>query len=205
MTTVITGDIIGSTISNDQKIWLEPLRKCLGNRGTEPEDWEIFRGDSFQIELKQEYQPLWFAIYLKATLKSLAARDVRLAIGLGEKTFTAKKVTESNGTAFIRSGQLFEKISKSKVTLAVNSGNSSIDEYLNTSIRLAQHIMDNWTKSSAEVVRIAMENPFSNQMEISKILKIRQSSVSERLKRAAYDEIGGLIKSFNRITSEELL
>ena len=199
MTTIITGDVIGSTKSNDQKIWLEPLRACLGKRGTEPENWEIFRGDSFQIELNPIFQPLWFAIYLKATLKATAERDVRLAIGVGEKTYAAKKITESNGSAFIRSGQLFEKISKSKVTLAVDSGNPDEDEHLNISFRLAQHIMESWTKSSAEAVKVTMENPKANQKELAQILKIGQSSFSERLKRAAYEEITDLVISYDKM------
>lgn len=76
-------------------------------------DWEIFRGDQFQLEVKNPENSLLVAIQIKALMKSLKL-DVRMSIGIGEKTHNSKKISESNGTAFINSGELFERLKKKK-------------------------------------------------------------------------------------------
>ena len=51
MTSVITGDIIKSGSFNNPEVWLKPLKEALTNTGIHKKYWEIFRGDSFQIEV----------------------------------------------------------------------------------------------------------------------------------------------------------
>ena len=53
---------------------------------------------------------------IKATLKGIKNLDVRMAIGIGKREFTAFNITESNGEAFIHSG---EKLESLKPDLAV--------------------------------------------------------------------------------------
>ena len=43
---VLTGDVIGSRNADPER-WLPALKASLGAWGSEPHDWEIFRGDSF--------------------------------------------------------------------------------------------------------------------------------------------------------------
>lgn len=59
-------------------------------------------------------------------------RDVRIAIGIGEKDFQAETVTASSGSASIRSGDCFERLKEKKRTLAVETGDRLRDEELNT-------------------------------------------------------------------------
>jgi hypothetical protein len=49
-------------------------------------------------------------LLLKATIKQHKALDVRMAIGIGTIDYTSNKVTESNGSAFIR--ECFEGLKK---------------------------------------------------------------------------------------------
>ena len=69
MTSIITGDIIES-----QKVkttdWIDDLKELLNHFGQEQNDWEIYRGDSFQIEIDDPKDALWAAIRIKAYLKS---------------------------------------------------------------------------------------------------------------------------------------
>lgn len=49
MIAVITGDIINSR-AEDVSLWMPVLKKELQKIGERPKDWEIYRGDSFQIK-----------------------------------------------------------------------------------------------------------------------------------------------------------
>ena len=50
MTAVLTGDIINSRKSKTPD-WLSSLKETLNKFGQEPKHWEIYRGDSFQLEI----------------------------------------------------------------------------------------------------------------------------------------------------------
>ena len=50
MTSVITGDIIGSRQQKSVH-WVEDLKKILSPFGQTPSQWEVYRGDEFQIEV----------------------------------------------------------------------------------------------------------------------------------------------------------
>ena len=52
MTSIITGDIINSRAIANPKHWMEPLKKVLSVYGNNPKAWEIYRGDSFQVEVR---------------------------------------------------------------------------------------------------------------------------------------------------------
>ena len=113
MIAVITGDITDSK-KIDPKIWLKPLKKELDNIGSSPKFWEIYRGDSFQLIISKPEDALTTAIKIKATLKAIQDIDARMAIGIGSRTHNAPKVTESNGSAFVHSGEKFEMLKKEK-------------------------------------------------------------------------------------------
>ncbi|MFT6866923.1 MAG: hypothetical protein ACJA08_001761 [Cyclobacteriaceae bacterium] len=48
MVAILTGDIINSRKS-DVIDWIGKLKKVLNQYGNTPKNWEIFRGDSFQL------------------------------------------------------------------------------------------------------------------------------------------------------------
>src|SRR5690606_2397160 len=99
MTSVITGDIIKSRNISNPELWLQTLKKALTTIEADNSIWEIYSGDSIQIEINDDKQTFEAAIYLKACIESIKDLDVRLAIGLGTKTFTGKHITESQGEA----------------------------------------------------------------------------------------------------------
>src|SRR5690606_21853437 len=130
ITSVITGDIIASqAIPNS--IWLPRLKKVLSSAGKSPNTWQIYRGDSFQIEVKNPADALRVAIQIKAAIKTVKTLDVRMAIGIGNKAYNGSSVIESDGEAFVRSGQTFENLGKLKQTLAISSGWPEFDRDMN--------------------------------------------------------------------------
>jgi len=185
MTSILTGDIINSR-NVDPKLWVPKLKSVLNKYGVEPTQWEIYRGDSFQIEVLPP-ESLLACLLIKATIKTLKGLDVRLAIGIGEKTYISEKITASNGSAFINSGDCFESLKKS--ILAVKSPNTEFDLQINLLLDLAQLTMNSWTQKSSEIVKISIENTSLTQKEIAELVNKTQSTISESLKIAGFEEI----------------
>ncbi len=198
MTSIIIGDIINSRKLSTKK-WLVPLKQFLANQGKSPKDWEIFRGDQFQLEVKNPEEALLIAIQIKALMKSIKL-DARMSIGIGDKTHNAKKISESNGSAFINSGELFENLKKEKNTLAIKSGNAIFDYEINLMLRLALLTMDNWLPQSSEFVSVAIKNQSFSQEQIGEILNINQAAVSRRKSRSQLD----LILEFDAFYREKI-
>lgn len=196
MTAILTADIINSR-KLSSKIWINDLKAFLNTFGQSPNDWEIYRGDEFQLEIKNPEDALLVAFQLKAFCKSIKL-DVRISIGFGEKTYKSRKITESNGSAFIRSGESFETLKKQKLNLAIRSADTIFDEELNLMLKLSLSFMDNWLQQSAEFVIVAIQNPTLSQEEIGMLLGINQAAVSRRQKRANYELIKELDLYFRK-------
>ena len=201
MIAVITGDIIKSR-SESAKKWLPHLKEILSSINTTPKYWEIYRGDSFQIETKAE-EAFLVCLRIKASIKQINGLDVRLAIGIGSKSFDAEHITESNGEAFINSGYAFDKLLK-KQHIALKTPWKDIDEVFNISIALALLTMDTWTENSAEFVSTSIEHPELTQKDLGTILKISQAGISKRGKRSGFEEIMRLEKYYRKILHHQI-
>jgi DNA-binding XRE family transcriptional regulator len=188
MTSVITGDIIHSRQTNNA-LWLPRLKKALSLEGKSPGTWEVYRGDSFQIEVKDPANAFLTAIRIKAAIKTVKNLDVRMAIGIGDKKFSSSKVAESDGEAFLRSGEKFETLKKLKQTLAIKTAWPAFDRDMNVFFRLASIPMDNWTITSAELIQILATQKKLTQKALAKRLGVTQPSISERQNRSHYDEV----------------
>lgn len=180
---VITGDIINSRRAANPKQWLNTLKKTLRRFGKDPAQWEIYRGDSFQLEIGKPQEALKATIYIKAALKTLKDIDVRMAIGIGRKEYAASKISQSNGEAFIYSGEQYERQKKEKQNLAIHTPSEELNYELNICLKLALIAMDNWSPGATEFVKTCMENENRSQKELGEILGISQSSISERYSR----------------------
>lgn len=188
MIAILTGDIINSQKS-EVTDWLDRLKNVLNHYGKAPEQWEIFRGDSFQLMTPPSFA-LIAAIHIKSAIKQTKFQDVRIAIGIGEETYNANSISESNGDAYFKSGETFENLKKQ--TLAIKTESSPVDETINLMLSLALLTANNWSNTVAKVISTVLENPNRNQKEIAQILHKSQSSVSEALKRGGYEEITNL-------------
>lgn len=204
MISIITGDIIDSRKLKNPKLWMDPLKKVFNEVGPGPKVWDIYRGDAFQLEVADPTQALWVAIRVKALVKSKAGVGARMAIGIGNKDFSAPRITESNGEAFVFSGDKYEQLKKEKITLAVKTPWQEINRPLNVSIRLALIAIDSWSRVSAEYVSLRMESPYLTQVQLAKKLLISQSSASARQKRAFYNEIMLLEKFYRELITQKL-
>ena len=200
MVAVITGDIINSEAQDVSK-WLSALKGYLMGFGRSPEDWEIYRGDEFQLRVNRE-EALKVAIHLKSIIKSIKYLDVRISIGLGLESYIANRVSESNGPVYSLSGRNFDTIKQTGINLTIATGHDFYDHTLNLILKLALDFMDNWSTVSAEIVALALQYPQATQKEIAKKLGIQQSAVSQRQKRARLELVHELLAYYGQTLRE---
>lgn len=203
MTSIITGDIINSR-KVDPVIWLNPLKALMKEWGKTPKTWEIYRGDSFQLEINQPQHALLAAIRIKACIKSIEKLDVRIGIGIGSKNYDASKITEANGEALINSGETFEELKKLKQQLAIRSPWPKLDAELNLMFRLASIALDKWSPATAQIVAASIVNRTLSQKELGDKIERTQSTISEAQKRAHYDEIMDLVAFYEECITEKI-
>ena len=192
MIAILTGDIINS---RSQEHWLPVLKEVLNRLGDEPKTWEIYRGDSFQLEVNAE-EGLYSALLIKSAIKCLDAVDVRIAIGLGTKSYNAEKITEANGSAYINSGTCFDRLKKQ--TLALQSDDEAFNDQFNLILELACLTMDHWTPVSAQVFHQKLLHPTRNQTELSEMMGKSQSTISATLSRAGYEELQKMLNYYSK-------
>lgn len=196
------GDIVNSA-STAATRWMPLLKRFLTKLGKDPETWEIFRGDSFQLKCRPE-EAFYQYLLLKSMIKQLDGLDVRISIGIGTIEYEAAKITESNGSAFVRAGRTFDAL-KRKQYLMFCTGNDKTDEALNLLGRFGSLVMDHWTVSAAQTVQAILENPEWNQQQVADELKVRQSAVSQNRKRAQMDLIMDLNAYYVKAVTSLLL
>lgn len=185
MIAIITGDIINSQQS-DTEVWLPKLKGLLGTWSETPENWEVYRGDEFQLKCSVD-EVFRKALLIKSLIKTSENLDVRLAIGIGNEVFTSEKITESNGSAYVNSGRLLTEIKSQGKTLAIQTENEKVNRDLNILFKWASIDFDSWTAATSEIIHQLLRNSDLTQEELAKELSITQSSVSQRLKRANFD------------------
>jgi len=201
MICIITGDIIGSRKIEDS--WLSSLKNALKVVSGENNKWEIYRGDSFQVQVEPE-NAIKTAAYLKACIRLNKPADVRMGIGIGGVKNKRKKLSESSGDAFINSGVAFDSLKQARVNLAIKTNSIDFDEEINVLIKLSLITMDSWGVVAAEMVKLALENENAVQSELAAISGRTQSSVSEALKRAHYSEIMEMNKLYRKKINQML-
>jgi hypothetical protein len=187
LTAIITGDLVNSR-QMKPKIWLPILEHSIGLYSSKS---DIYRGDSFQIEVEIE-RVLEAVFYIKTCIKTIKYMDVRMGIGIGEKDFKNKSIKKSNGEAFVNSGLAFEGLKKE--TIGIVTPWPECTEIGKIMLELASQIADNWSEAEANSIKVAFENPGKNQQELAEILhKKHQSQVSTQLNRAGFHKIVKMI------------
>lgn len=182
---VITGDIINSR-KVESSIWLPLLENALKKYAPDKKSREIFRGDSFQLEVSIE-KVIEAFVYIKSSIRTVRPLDVRMSIGIGKKAFQGDTISKSNGEAFIFSGEAFEELKKQNIS--IKTPWVELTEELKLILNLMAFIIEKWNVNYSETVQIVLNNKESTQLQVAETLNKKQSQISRELKKAGFDEI----------------
>jgi hypothetical protein len=158
---IITGDIVNSTEilkSGHREELLDVLKNTVSeiNSACQSDDikMEIYRGDGFQIIVKNFSETLKIALIIRTALiansKDNIRWDARIGIGIGEGEYITTSVAESDGEAFHKSGQAFDSLKNSRI--AIQTPDSDFNNELFVSTAFADDIITNWTKTQAKII-----------------------------------------------------
>ncbi|MFT7613993.1 MAG: putative XRE-type DNA-binding protein [Parvicellaceae bacterium] len=199
MIAIITGDIVNSQKIVSPHLYLNELTSALSKFGSSPMDWQIYRGDEFQLQLKHPEEAFKAAIYIKSCIKSLPNLDLRMAIGIGSNNYKTDQLIKANGEAFVYSGGLLDKLKKNKTRLAIKTNNDRFNHIVNLIFQLLSRETDNWSTNQANLVKKLIENENQSQDELAVIMGISQPAISKGLHRSAFHHI---VSSDNLYRSE---
>ena len=199
MTAIITGDIINSRAVKT-KDWLPVLEEALQKIALQKGSWEIFRGDSFQVEVAVD-KVLHAAVYLKIMMKTIDLLDVRMGVGVGQKEYSSSSIKKSNGEAFVFSGEAFEQLKKNSFLLKTRSTNT--DHQINIIFDLMMLMIDKWNANVCKTVLFALDYPDYTQVELAKKLNKNQSQISRELNKSGFDEVYNAITLCQQIINND--
>lgn len=216
---VITGDIIGSSrVGNKRGKLLNVLKKTFDEissemPGTIEKPFEVFRGDSFQGIISRPEKPLLIGILVRAKLKSLNfskpvkkseknTLDARIAIGVGEVSFRAGKVVESDGEAFNLSGKLLDEIEIVEQNIKIKTPWKEVNEELEVESYFINSLINKWTKEQAEAAYLKLLYNYTQQT-LAKKLKISQPAVRKRIISGNLKSVELFIKRFEKLLASK--
>lgn len=209
---VITGDIIKSTTVKTE--WRETLLNSIRSVADElalltPLKLEFFRGDSFQVVVANPEEALKVAVLLRAGLKSKTPQesknpwDARIALGIGDISYSSDKVVVSDGEAFHYSGWELDEIGKRR--LAVRTRWEDVNDELKVSTAFADDIISGWSFSQAFVIYSALLYQIPQREIAHKINKSAQNvskllgAAKENLIRMYLERYAVLINKYKMI------
>lgn len=210
MKAVITADIINSTKldNNSTNLVIDNLHRLIKElKNTQfniNNSFAIKRGDSIQGEVEAK-DALRIALLIKMAVNKIHLKttennrlinvDIRISIGIGNIT-SNKTINESTGEAYINSGRTLERMKKEKRKLTITSPNQELNTELNTAFKLLEVIMERWTIASTNILYHLLLQRNIVEVELAKILKVRQSSINQTKKRVGWNALDSLINRF---------
>ena len=213
MIAVLTADLIDSSLYAEAlldrvisalRYEFEDIQKKYPRQ---KQNFQIYRGDSFQGIVSPVADSLQVALQLKTAVNSIGREessssrasskvcDIRLAIGIGEAGFHGEKVSESNGEAFRFSGLTLDEMKNDIRKTRLKTPNDDLNAEFEASMFLLDMLMEKWSTASAEVVYYLLKG--MKETEIARELKISQSAVNQRKKAAGWEAVSVLLQRFH--------
>ncbi len=220
---VITADVVQSSkMSIAHRKWFnEKINKILvfleKNKFLQPNDYETYRGDSFQCLIHKPENALKMGFILKTGIKLLDPSkqqyidngrkiapkllgkkifDIRISIGLGAVDVKSKKLSTSDGEAFQLSGRRIDEMKKERQTFCITT-NDDFKSELYTQSFLIDNILAHATPLQCEVMYWKLYG--LNEVAIAQKLDIKQSAVNQRSTSGGWHAIEVMLKRFQEI------
>ena len=179
---------------------LTRLKKALPANQT-----SFYRGDSFQVFLKEAEGSLRTALICRTIAISLtegdAVRgDVRIGIGVGEVKLPVKMPEAAQGDAFVLSGRGLDDIEETEELLSIRSGHAVADIGFEVIANYLDAIYRDMTVKQAVVVLGLLQG--QTQQHIAIKIKKSQSTVSQLTNAGRWPEIERLLQQFELLINQ---
>ena len=202
---VLTGDIVNSTqlTFKQEKALIDDLRFVLG-RFFGDNQYEFFRGDSFQVLLKGATRALQLALSCRSLARSIAANegttpifDIRISIGIGEVNTPVKSLSLAKGEAFLLSGRQFDLLKEREKRLAINSFDPVASIGFQVMADYLDSIYGNMTVKQADVIVELLRGITQQQLAVSR--EKSKSTVSELASAGRWQEIEKILGQYETL------
>jgi len=193
---VITADIVNSTAlpRPDLKKMMKNLEAVL-----QEHRFEFYRGDSFQVFVKNPSDALSVVLKVRTTAMKMSAvsspeTDIRASIGIGLVKPTIKDLHTATEEAFVLSGRAFDGMGGERLLITCNDANKKVQLGLKVVAHFADYIFRRiTTKQAAVVFELLMKR---TQVETAKKLKKSQATVNKHLQAAGWPDIEELLMEY---------
>lgn len=200
---VLTGDIVNSTklVPVAERKLLRGLQQVMQSY-----QFEFYRGDSFQVYLKDPAKSLWLALVCRTTAisstpkGSLQPADIRMSIGLGPVGKTVRSLSSAKGEAFLLSGRSFDALEQTGKRLTIISNNHLVNLGLEVIADYLNAIYKDMTAKQAEVILKLLQS--NTQRQIATRLKKSKSTIHQRATAARWPEIEKLLLQYEKVINE---
>lgn len=199
---VITADIVNSMLLS--KPQFNGLIRSF-NGLLQPHKHEFYRGDSFQVYIKEPQVALELGIKLRLAAKKIQADnqsdiDIRLAIGIGEITTPVRTIRQSSDEPFILSGRALDELSDSADRLRVVSSDDQTKDLFRVIARFIDYILHDLTSKQSEVIFELLQG--NTQTRAAKKLKKSQVTINRQAHAGGWSEIERLILDYKTAISK---
>ena len=193
---VITGDIANSQQLSDTDlahVLLVLTNELEAQSAIYNGQYDVFRGDAFQVVIPELQSVMLVAICIRLALKACTpATDVRISVGIGEVSFTNGKVKTGNGDAFVRSGRALDSL-KSQY-LAFTSDNEAFNKHASLLTAFVDSHITSLTQTQSETLLAYIKAEDKGHESIAKMLGKTRSNITRILNASQYHLISDYLR-----------
>jgi hypothetical protein len=213
---VLTGDIVGSRQLSPAR--LERVRALIASaagefRRRQPRALcgvpEVFRGDAWQLLLREPRWALRVALLIRAELLAADEVGTRVSIGVGNvDVINRRRVSLSTGEAFTLSGHALDHITGYfDLTGALPERAAELTDWFPAMLHVCSGLARAWTRRQAEIVSLALRPDDPTHETIAGALrpKISKQSVTESLAGAGWRPLLEGVRVFEATDWDSLL
>ncbi len=200
MQAVLTGDIVNSTKLPPAK---EKALVKLLEQELKSYKYEFYRGDSFQVLVKEAGDSLRIALLCRTAAIGITENneaDIKVSIGLGEVDDRIKTLGSAKGEAFIISGRAFDELEKTGSRLVISTANTMANLSLQVVADYVNSIYSRMTSKQAKVIFELLKGGL--QQNVVKKLKKSKSTISQHANSGRWTEIEKILNQYELLVKE---
>ena len=200
LSAVLTGDIVNyNQLTKGEEKKLTGLIKSLAAY----HKIEFYRGDSFQIYIKDAADSLRMALLFRCAAKKIAADggagfDVRTSLGIGKVEGPVRSLAAARGEAFVLSGRAFDKLGPYENKIVITSTNAVVNIGLELLGNYIDTLFNRITARQAATIFELLSG--YTQKEAARRLKKSQATVNQHLQAANWPAIKNILDKFEQFT-----